>query len=158
MAHYLTNRGKLLLVQGAWDDNAAGTIRVGLLSGASVPAAITQANVNTLNTITDLKGLSGVSEIASAWYTGQGTSGRLSLSRSNASEDDTNNRVNLDAADLTWNSATAGDNICGGFVYDATTDTTDTTRQLMSVIVFASVIPTNGSNLTMAIADLYRAT
>jgi len=72
-------------------------------------------------------------------------------------EDDTNNRANLDAADVVWTAATAGTNIYGAFWYDATTDTTDTTRLLMGLILFGSVVPTNGSDLTLTITDLIRA-
>lgn len=158
MAHWLTNRGKLLLMQGLWDDAGATAVRMGLLEGAAIPAAMdTEAEVQDLNTVGELLALTGVDEPASGWYTGQGTAGRLNLTRTNAAEDDTNNRVNLDAADLTWTAATAGDDLYGAFWYDATTDTNDTTRLLCGVITFASVVPTNGSNITVAITDLIRA-
>jgi len=158
MAHWLTNRGKLLLLQGAWDDAGATALRMGLLSGASIPAAIdTEAEVQDVATVSAFLALTGVDEPAGGWYTGQGTAGRLNLTRTNAAQDDTNNRVNMDASDLTWTAATAGDNIYGAFWYDATTDTNDTTRQLCGVITFASVVPTNGSNLTVTITDLIRA-
>lgn len=159
MAHWLTNRGKLLLMQGLWDDAGATAVRIGLLSGAAIPAAIdTEAEVQDLATVAALLALTGVDEPASGWYTGQGTAGRLNLSRTNAAQDDTNNRANLVAANATWTAATAGDNLYGAFWYDATTDTNDTTRQLCGVITFASVIPTNGSNITATITDFIRAT
>jgi hypothetical protein len=152
MAHWLTNRGKLLLMQGHWDDAGATVIRLGLLAGAAIPAAIdTEAEVQDLNTVDDLLVLTGVDEPVAGWYS------RKNLTRTNAAEDDTNNRVNLDAADVTWTAATAGTSIYGAFWYDATTDTTDTTRLLMGVITFGSVVPTNGSDLTLTIADLVRA-
>jgi hypothetical protein len=152
MAHWLTNRGKLLLMQGHWDDAGATVIRLGLLAGAAIPAAIdTEAEVQDLNTVDDLLVLTGVDEPVAGWYS------RKNLTRTNAAEDDTNNRVNLDAADVTWTAATAGTSIYGAFWYDATTDTTDVTRLLMGVITFASVVPTNGSDLTLTIADLVRA-
>jgi hypothetical protein len=152
MAHWLTNRGKLLLMQGHWDDAGATVIRLGLLAGAAIPAAIdTEAEIQDLNTVDDLLVLTGVDEPVAGWYT------RKNLTRTNAAEDDTNNRVNLDAADVTWTAATAGTSIYGAFWYDATTDTTDTTRLLMGVITVGSVVPTNGSDLTLTIADLVRA-
>lgn len=159
MAHWLTNRGKLLLLQGAWDDDAAGVIRVGLLAGASIPAAAdTEAEIQDLATVAALLALSGVVEPTASWYTGSGSAGRLSLSRTNAAQDDTNNRVNLAASSLTWNSAVTGTSLWGAFWYDATTDTSDATRQLAGVITFPSVIPTNGSNITLTITDFVRAT
>lgn len=158
MAHYLTNRGKLLLLQGAWDDAGSTAIKLGLLEGAAIPAAIdTEAEIQDLNTVAELLALTGVDEPASGWYTGQGASGRMNLSRTNAAEDDTNNRVNLDAADVTYTAATVGDDIYGAFWYDGTTDTNDTTRLLMGVILFASVIPTNGSDLVVQFTDVVRA-
>jgi hypothetical protein len=158
MAHYLTNKGKFLLMQGLWDDAGSTAVKLGLLAGASIPAAIdTQAEINDLNTVGELLALTGVDEPASGWYTSQGSSGRMNLSRTNAAEDDTNDRVNLDAADVVYTSATTGDNLYGAFWYDGTTDTNDTTRLLCGVILFSAVVPTNGSNITLSITDLIRA-
>lgn len=152
MTNWLSNRGKLLLLQGAWDDAAATAIKLGLLAGAAIPAAIdTEAEIQDLNTVGELLALTGVDEPAAGWYT------RKDLSRSNAAEDDTNNRVNLDAADVTWTAATAGTSIYGAFYYDATTNTDDTTRLFMGLVLFGSVVPTNGSDLTLTITDLIRA-
>lgn len=158
MSHWLTNRGKLLLMQGAWDDAGATAIKLGLLVGTSIPVAIdTEAEIQDLNTVGELLALTGVDEPASAWYTGAGTAGRINLSRTNAAEDDTNNRVNLDAANVTYTAATLGDTIYGSFWYDGTTDTNDTTRLLCGLILFAAPVPTNGSDFTLTIADLVRA-
>jgi hypothetical protein len=158
MPHYITNRGKLLLMQGLWDEAAAGALRVGLLDGASIPTTIdTEAEVQDLNTVAELLALAGVDEPGAAWYTGQGTAGRLNMARTNWSEDDTDNRAEADAGDLVWNAALAGNNIYGGFWYDATTDTNDTTRILGGVFLLPAVVPTNGSNLTLTIADFIRA-
>jgi hypothetical protein len=157
MSHWLTNRGKLILLQGGWDDSAGTVFKLGLLEGAAIPAAIdTEAEIQDLNTVAELLALTGVDEPASAWYTSVGASGRVNLTRTNAAEDDTNNRVNLDADNVTYPSATLGDDIYGGYWYDGTTDTNDTTRLLCGVFLFASVIPTNGSDLTLTIADLIR--
>ena len=158
MSHWLTNRGKLLLMQGAWDDAGATAIKIGLLEGAAIPTAIdTEAEIQDLNTVAELLALTGVDEPASAWYTGAGTAGRINLSRTNAAEDDTNNRVNLDAANVVYSSATLGDDLYGAFWYDGTVDTNDTTRLLCGLILFATVVPTNGSDFTLNIADLVRA-
>lgn len=152
MAHYLTNRGKLLLMQGQWDDAGASAIKIGFLTGASIPAAAdTQAEINPLNTVGELLALSGVTEGTGALAT------RVALTRSASSEDDTNNRVNMDASNVTVSSVAAGQTIQGFFWYDATTDTNDTTRQLIGVVWFASGVPTNGSDFTVTINDLVRA-
>lgn len=148
--HWLTNRGKLLLAQGDWDDVGATIIRIGLLV-ASQPAAIdTQAEVADLNTVNDLLVVSGATECSAAGYA------RQNLSRTNATEDDANDRTNHDAADVAFGTLATGQTLFGAFVYSATVDTNDTTRQLMSVDWFAATIPTNGGTFTYQISDLYR--
>lgn len=149
--HWFTNKGKLLNQQGAWDDNAATTIRIGLLVGTQPAAADTAAKVADLNTVNDLLVTAGATECSVGGYA------RQNLSRTNAAEDDTNDRVNLDAADVAFGALATGQTIIGAFVYDATTDTNDTTRLLISVDWFAAGIPTNGGTITYAITDLYRA-
>lgn len=150
MSHFLTNRGKLLIAQGAWDDDTAALIRLGLCSGASVPVAIdTQAEINPLNFVGDL-----IPTLATeATFTNYA---RQNLSRTNAAEDDTNNRVNIDAADVTFTTAGGATNntIWGGFIFEFITN--DAASPLLSVFAFATPITTNGSNLTLTIADLYR--
>jgi len=160
MSHWLTNRGKLLLLQGAWDDAGATAIKLGLINGSAVPAAMdTEAEIQDLNTVSELLALTGVDEPTQAWYTGAGSSGRVNLSRTNAAEDDTNNRVNLDASNVVYTAATPGGgetHVCAAFWYDGTTDTNDTTRLLMGVITFATAVALNGSDLTLTINDLVR--
>ncbi|MGH9252391.1 MAG: hypothetical protein ACRD0W_23160 [Acidimicrobiales bacterium] len=151
MSHWLTNRGKLLLMQGLWDDAGATAVDIGLLVGASTPAAIdTEAEIQDLNTVAELLALTGVDEPVGGWYT------RKDLSRTAAAEDDTNNRVNMDTANVVWTAATAGETIYGAFWYDATTDTNDTTRLFCGLILFTPV-PLNGSDFTLTITDLVRA-
>jgi hypothetical protein len=150
VAHWLTNRGKLLLMQGDWDDAAGGDYLVGLLVGASIPtAADTEAEVQDLNFVSELLALSGVSECTVSGYA------RQALTRSAASEDDTNNRVNMDASDLTFTALVTGQSIWGGFIFK--TGASDAARALMSVFTLAAVVPTNGSNFTLTIADVVRA-
>jgi hypothetical protein len=60
--HWFTNRGKLLAMQGAWDDDAATVIRVGLLVGTQPAAADTAAEVADLNTVNDLLVTAGATE------------------------------------------------------------------------------------------------
>ncbi len=152
MTHWLTNRGKLLLLQGQWDDAGATAVDIGLLVGAAIPAAIdTEAEIQDLNTVGELLALTGVDEPVGGWYV------RKDLSRTNAAEDDTNNRVNMDTANVVWTAAAAGETIYGAFWWDATTDTNDTTRQLMGLILFAAAVPLNGSDFTLTVTDLVRA-
>jgi hypothetical protein len=152
MAHYMTNRGKLLVAQGAWDDDTAALIRIGLCSGASIPVGIdTQLEANALNFVDQLI----PTLAAEATFTNYA---RQNLTRTPAAEDDANNRVNLDASDLVISNAGGATNntLWGGFVFEFITS--DALSPLLSVFTFASTITTNGSNLTLAIADLYRLT
>lgn len=151
--HWISNRGKLLLVQGAWDDDAATIIRVGLVK-VQPAAADTQAEVADLNTVNDLIVTSGATECDFTNYA------RKNLSRTNWAEDDTNDRAQAVAAAVTWTAAGGATNntILGAFFYDATTDTNDTTRLLISVDWFAAGVTTNGGDYTYdASAGLYRA-
>lgn len=151
MAHWLTNRGKLLLAQGSWDDDGATVIQVGLITGTSVPTTMdTEAEVQDLNFVNDLLVLAGVDEPVGGWYT------RKQLTRTNVVEDDTNNWAAMDAANVTWTAATAGENIIAGFVFKELG--ADTVDELISVFTFASALPTNGSDITLTITDLYRLT
>lgn len=157
MAHWLTNRGKLLLAQGAWDDGAAGLFKVRLLSNGTgvVPIAMdTEAEIQDLATVSALLGLSGVTEVAVAGY----TAGGIALTRSNFTQDDTNNRAAADAANVVFSGLATGTSIYGGFICEISTDTSDATRQLVSVFTLATAIPTNGSDVTLTIADLYYLT
>jgi hypothetical protein len=156
MAHWISNRGKLLLAQGVWDDAGATLIRVGLLVGSAIPAAAdTEAEIQDIATVTAFLALTGVDEPTGGWYA------RQNLTRTNATQDDPNNRVNLDASDTTFTAAAVNGgetHIGGAFYYDATTDTNDTTRQFMSLATFATPVALNGSNLVLGHADVYRGT
>ena len=147
----LTNRGKLLLMQGGWDDAGASAYKIGFVK-VQAAAHDTAVEIADLNTVADLVA-GGSTECDFTNYA------RTALTRSAASEDDTNDRVNMDADDVTISNAGGASNntIVGAFIYDATTDTNDTTRLLISVDWFASSLTTNGGNFTYAISDLYRA-
>jgi hypothetical protein len=155
MPQYLTNRGKLLLMQGDWDDAAAGDYSLGLLVAASpgtVPATIdTQAEINPLNFVSDLTALAGVTEASWGGYA------RTALTRTAATEDDGNNRVNMDASDVVFANAAVVSTLThcyGGFIFK--TGASDAARALMSVATWTAV-PLNGSSLTITIADVVRA-
>jgi hypothetical protein len=152
--HMLTNKGKWLLMQGAWDDDTSALIKVGLVKvqGAAADTAVEVADLNTVN---DLIVTSGCTECDFTNYA------RVALTRTNWAEDDTNDRANAVAAAVVWTAAGGATNntILGAFFYDATTDTNDTTRLLISVDWFATGITTNGGNYTYdPSAGIYRAT
>lgn len=151
--HWFTNRGKLLIVQGAWDDVAATIIRCALVKVQGATAD-TQAEIEDLNTVNDLIVTAGCTECDFTNYA------RKNLARTNFAEDDTNNWAQAVATTLTWTAAGGALNntILGAVFYDATTDTNDTTRLLISVDWFASGQATNGGDISYnPSAGLYRA-
>jgi hypothetical protein len=155
MPAYLSNRGKLLLMQGDWDDAGASDYLMGLIvnTSSAVPAAFdTQAEINPLNFVSDLTALSGFLEPTGGGYV------RTALVRTNATEDDGNNRVNMDASDVTFANVvtSAGStHVIGAFVYK--TGASDAARALLLVGILASAISINGSGIVINIADLVRA-
>lgn len=148
--HWLTNAGKKYLIDGGWTDAAGTNIKIGLLKDSQPAGLDTAAEVADLDTVSGLLAVATEADFTNY--------ARTSLTRSAAAEDDSNDRVNMDASDVTWNSAggTTNNTIYGAFIYDEGGGT-DATRTLMSVDWFASPITTNGGNLTYAISDLYRA-
>ena len=149
--HWLTNRGKALLIEGQWVDAGASAIRMGYLQTSQPASLDTAAEVADLNTVADLLALA-----TEATFTNYA---RQNLTRAAYVEDDTNDRINMDISDVVIASAGGATNntLYGAFFYDATTDTNDTTRILLSVDWFASPQATNGGSLTYAVTDLYRA-
>lgn len=141
--HMFTNKGKLLVVQGAWDDDASTIIRMGLVKvqGAAADTAVEVADLNTVN---DLIVTAGCTECDFTNYA------RKNLARTNWAEDDVNDRVQAVASLITWTAAGGATNntVLGAFFYDATTDTNDTTRLLISVDWFAAGISTNSGDLS----------
>ena len=143
--HWLTNRGKKNLLLGR-----GSTFKILLLVGTQPVAADTQVEVADLNTVNDLLVTAGATECSVGGYA------RQALATFTSTEDDTNDRVNLDFADVSFGALATGQTVIGAAIYDATTDTNDTTRELVSVDWFATGVPTNGGTFTYAIADLYR--
>ncbi len=150
--NFPTNRGRLLLLQGRWDTAGATLLRVGLLSVSQPVNADTAAKVADFNTVADLV-TAGATICTATNYVAK------NLTRTNAVEDDTNDRVNMDAADVVWTAlgGTVNNTLYGAYMYDAGVDTSDTTRLLISVDWFATPLATNGGDVTYAIADAYRA-
>jgi len=149
--HWITNRGKKWLIDGGWTDTAAGELRMGYLKDSQPASLDTETEVNALNTVTDLLALA-----TEANFTNYA---RQTLTRGTATEDDTNDRVNMDISDVTISSAGGASNntLYGAFFYTEGGGT-DGTRELISVDWFASTITTNGGNLTYSVTDLIRAT
>jgi hypothetical protein len=148
--HWFTNRGKLIIAQGGWDDEGASDFKMGYLKDSQPASLDTEAEVQDLNFVSDLLALA-----TEANFTNYA---RTSLTRTNAAEDDTNNYITFDASDVVIASAGGALNntLYGAFFYEEGSGA-DANRPLISVDWFASTFTTNGGSLTYAIADLYRA-
>lgn len=147
--HYVTNRGKYLIASGDFATNPT-TYSMGLIDAAAKPAAIdTEAEIQDLNFVSELLAATGVDEPTVGGYA------RVALSSFAATEDDTNNRVGLDVANVSFGALATGANIIGGFVFK-NTGADDTARQLVSVFLRDTATPTNGATHTENVTDLYR--
>lgn len=148
MAHWATTKGKLLIAQGVWDDAGGTEIQVILLNGAAIPAAMdTQAEVEDVNFVTDLLNLTGVDECSGTGYA------RKNLTRTNAAEDDTNNRANLVAADVLYTGANFGSAYAAAYIRNSGADGTS---EVLSIDIFAAALVTNGGDVTYDLSDVYR--
>jgi hypothetical protein len=146
--HWITAKGAQFLMQGGWDDVAGTNIKMGLLVGSQPATLDTLAEVSNLDFVSSL--------LALATECSVGGYARQNLTRSNATEDDTNDRSNLDAADVAFGALAAGQTLFGSFTYDEGGGT-DASRTLISVDWWTASVPTNGGTITVTIADHYRA-
>lgn len=76
--------------------------------------------------------------------------GRKTLASKAVTENDSNNRGELDCADVTWSSLATGNNI--QYVACYKQGTSDADSKLLGVFDNGSAIPTNGGNLTYQVA------
>lgn len=148
MANMVTNAAKTDFVAGdlAWDSD---DIRVGLLSGASVPAGCLDPD---LNDVAGLLAVSGAVECAATNYARKTTSSRT------ATKDTANDRANMDFANITWTAlgGAVNETIRAAFTYKE--GASDAARRLISVHELTAT-PTNGGDFTVNTPnDVIRAT
>jgi len=147
---WLTNLGKKSLLTTA--THGATDFYMGLLcaSGGTVPAAIdTEAEIQDSDTITQLLAFSGVVEATGGSYA------RQNLTSSTVTEDDTNNRANLDFANATFTAVPGTNNPCyGAFISRGTGVNGDT---FIALAIFTTAVTPNGSDITVTISDWLRA-
>ena len=138
MANMVTNAAKTDFMAGdlAWDSD---DIRVGLISGASVPGGALDPD---LNDVAGLLGVSGVVECAATNYARKTTSSRT------VTKNTANDRADLDFANITWTSLGGAANvpIRAAFVYKE--GASDAARRLISVHELTAT-PTNGGDFTL---------
>jgi len=150
MATTVTNRAKFRALSCYLGGGTPPASIEVLLLGGTTPASLA-ASVADLNTVADLLAVSLVQELVATNYA------RSALASVTASEDDTNDRGAVDAADEVFASlgGAANDTIKAVAVFE--TGASDAARNLILVQDGLSV-PTNGANVTVTIADLLRAT
>lgn len=141
MAEVTYNAGKARLLAGVAATGST-VLRAALIitskTGAADPDLATMAAIDAVGTV--------------AFH-----SERLSLASVTATTNNTNDRVDLDAANLTF-AAAAGVTALAMVIYDATTDTNDGTRIPIAFYDtgFSTGIPLDGG-LTVTITDYLRA-
>lgn len=134
MAETVTNRGKYLLAHGGMNGR---DLRMCVFTGTA-----TGTNDPDLNTVADLDAVSGVSI----------HSERIALANESVTEDDTNNRVNLDADNVVF-AAAAGVTAQGVAIY--VEGANDAAREIVTIHSTGFPQPMDGG-LTVTIADWLR--
>lgn len=139
MAEVVFNVGKAKIAAGvitAGGTNLAAAIIITSKTGASDPDLATMAAIDAVGTV--------------AFH-----SQRVALTSVTLTTDNTNDRINIDCADITF-SAAAGVTALAMVIYDKTTDTNDTTRIPISYHDTGFPQPMDGG-LVVAVADFLRA-
>ncbi|MEH0627776.1 hypothetical protein [Streptomyces stelliscabiei] len=97
-----------------------------------------------------------LADVVSGTTNEQTTVGRKTLAGVTVTVDDTNDRVNIDASDVTWTAPTG--NAIGAMVICYDPDSTGGTDADLIPVTKADVAWTpDGNNFTLAIADFFRA-
>ena len=140
MTTTVTNRGKKMIVNG---DIMSATFYMGLLGGGSVPVG---AHDETLNTVADL--LAIATETSGGGYTRQVITGIT------VTENDVDNRADVDSDDVEFGNLTSDAGIGRGmFIYKS--GGSDAIRELFMVADVAAT-PFNGNPVKMLVHDIFR--
>lgn len=140
MAEVVFNAGKARLLAGvvsAGTTNLAAALVITSKTGADNPDLATMAAIDAVGTV--------------AFH-----SQRVALTSVTVTTDNTNDRVAIDCADITF-SAAAGVTALALIIYDKTTDTSDTTRIPISFHDTGFPQPVDGG-LVVSVTDFIRAT
>lgn len=129
---------------------------------AELPAtndAIIAVPIETTGIVTDavLRDYDNLSLLLAGASNEQTTMGRKTLTNVTVTVDDTNDRVAIDADDITWSAASGNAISALVFCYDPDT-TTGTDADLVPLTKHDFVITPDGSDVVATIADWFRAT
>lgn len=145
MAQTATNKAKQLFATGAIVPGTTD-LRMGLLKTLAG-----HTNVPDLNTVADMEAHADFAE----YTTSESASyARVALTGEAATEDDTNDRSNIDANDVSFGALETGGTIVGCFIFDQAGGA-DASRNLIAVYDLTST-PTNGGTVTVTITDFLR--
>ena len=140
MAEVVYNVGKARALAGlitAGTANLAAALIITSKTGAADPDLATMAAIDAVGTV--------------AFH-----SQRVTLTGVTVTTDNTNDRINIDSADITF-SASAGVTALAMVIYDKTTDTNDTTRIPLAFYDtnFGAGVPLDGG-IVVAVTDFLR--
>lgn len=141
MAQTATNKAKHLFATGAIVPGTTD-LRIGLLKTLA-----SHANVPDINFIADMEAHADFAELTVSGYSRQTLTGEA------ATEDDTNDRSNIDADNPTFSALAAGETIVGCFIFIHTGS--DATASVLFIYDLTST-PTNGGDFLVTIADFVR--
>jgi hypothetical protein len=141
MADIVYNKGKYTIARGLFADGST-TFSCLIIAGASVPGGASSVD---LDFVSELLAVGGVTEMAGTGYV------RKSLGSLTRTEDDTNDRVALDAANVTWTAIDAG---TARALVTYKDGGADSSRELLSFHDTNFPKVTNGGDLTVTISDL----
>jgi hypothetical protein len=142
MAQTVTNKGKQLFATGGIVPGTTD-LQMGLLKTLAA-----HTNVPDINFITDMEAHADFAEL-----TGASGYARVALTSEAATEDDSNDRSNIDADNVSFGALGTGGTIVGAFIFKQVTNDTDS--PVIAIYDLTST-PTNGGTVTVNIADFLR--
>jgi len=144
MAATATNKAKYLFATGAVVPGTTD-LRMGLLKTLAA-----HTNVPDLDTVAGMEAHADFAELTASGYA------RVALTSEAATEDDTNDRANIDSDNVAFAAIASGETIVGAFIFD-NAGGADASRNLIAIYDLTST-PTNGGAVTVNVADFLRIT
>ena len=142
MAQTATNKAKYLFATGAIVPGTTD-LRMGLLKTLAA-----HTNVPDLNTVADMEAHADFAELTAAGYA------RVALTGEAATENDANDRADIDSDNVAFAAISSGETIVGAFIFD-NAGGADASRNLLFIYDVTST-PTNGGTVTITVADFVR--
>jgi hypothetical protein len=142
MAQTVTNKAKYLLATGGLVLDGTDDIRMGLLKTLAG-----HGNVPDINFVADMEAHADFAELTVAGY------GRIALTGKSVTEDDTDDRAEVDSDNVAFGALAAGETIVGAFIYKHVTNDSDS--PVIAIYDLPST-PTNGGTVTVNVNEYLR--